>query len=309
MIAAVIDLNEMALFARVAREGSFVKAARALGVPTSTVSRKVARLEARLGVRLLQRTSRRVAMTEEGAAYHERCARIVAEAEEADRALAAGREAIRGTLRIAAPRLFGDVFLGPILASYLARHPGVKVQVVLADPRADLVAEGFDLAIRVGKLADAAHLVARRIGSSETRFCASPDYLRRHGVPETPEALSRHACITVGESRSGVPWRFGGEGGPRTLRVHGRLVVNSFAVALQTAIAGQGIAVLAAFTCAESVQSGALSVILDGFVPPPTPLYAIYPRAPEVPARVRAFLDLLQPAAAPWLSRLRTGAP
>ncbi len=298
----MIDLNEMALFARVASEGSFVKAARALGVPTSTVSRKIAQLEARVGVRLLHRTSRRVALTEEGAAYHERCARIVAAAEEADRLLASGKDAVRGTLRISAPRLFGDVFLGRLVAEYLARHPGAKVQVVLADQRVDLLADGFDLAIRVGKLADATHLAARRLGAAETHYCASPDYLRRHGAHATPEALSAHATITTGESRSGVLWRFAGA---PALRVHGRLVVNSFAVAREAAIRGHGIALLPAFLCADDVRSGALAITLAAFAPPPTPLSAIHPKAAGTPARVRAFLDLLQTGvAAPWAVRI-----
>jgi DNA-binding transcriptional LysR family regulator len=306
MMARMIDLNEMALFARVAKEGSFVGAARALAVPTSTLSRKIAQLEARLGARLLQRTSRRVALTEEGAVYYERCARIIADAEEADRALAAGKHAIRGTLRISAPRLFGGVFLGGIIARYLLRHPGVKVQVVLADARVDLVAEGFDLAIRVGKLADSTHLVSRRLGVSETHYCASPDYLRRHGVPAAPEALSQHACVTVGESRAGVLWHFADAAGPRSLRIHGRLVVNSFAIAQEVALAGLGIAVLPTFLCADGVRSGALLSLLDSFAPPPTPLFALYPKTPEVPARVRALLDLLQMgASAPWMARLR----
>lgn len=301
----MIDLNEMVIFARVAQEGSFVRAARALGVPTSTVSRKVARLEARLGASLLLRTSRRVALTEEGAAYHERCARIAADAEAADRSLAAGSQVVRGTLRISGPRLFGDAFLGPIVAQYLARHPAARVQVVLADARVDLLAEGYDLAIRVGKLADSAHLTARRLGASATHYCASPEYLRRHGVPARPEQLAGHACITVGESRSGVLWHFGGEGGERSLRVHGRLVVNSFAIAREAAVQGHGVAVLPAFLCAEQVRSGALALTLADCAPTPTPLFAVHPKVEKTPHRVRAFLDLLQMgAAAPWLVRI-----
>jgi DNA-binding transcriptional LysR family regulator len=305
MIGDMIDLNEIALFAQVAKHSSFVAAGRALAVPTSTVSRKIAQLEARLGMRLLQRTSRRVALTEEGATYYARCGRIIADIEEADRAVAAGRDTVRGTLRISAPRLFGNVFLGRIVSEYLALHPGVKVQVVLADQRVDLVAEGFDLAIRVGKLADSTHLVARRLGATETFYCASPHYLRRHGEPADPESLSQHACITVGESRAGLLWHFGGTDGAYSVRVHGRLVVNSFTVACEAALANQGIAVLPAFTCAESVRSGALQVILTAFTPPPTPLFAIYPKTLEVPTRVRAFLELLQRGtAAPWTARL-----
>ncbi len=301
----MIDLNEMALFARVAHEGSFVAAARALGVPTSTVSRKIAKLEARLGTRLLQRTSRRVALTEEGAAYHHRCARLVADAEEADRAITSGRNAIRGTLRLSAPRLFGDVFLGPLLSAYLARHPGAKVLATLADRRVDLIAEGFDLAIRVGQLADAAHLTAWRLGAGETHYCASPDYLNRNGVPTSPEALTQHECITVGESRAGITWRFAGSSTPRTMRVYGRLVVNNFAIARDAAIAGQGIALLPTFLCADALRRGALAVTLSEWAPPPTPLFAIHPKHPAVPARVRAFVDLLKMgSAAPWMARL-----
>jgi DNA-binding transcriptional LysR family regulator len=290
---ATLDLSDMAIFARVVAEASFTHAARALDLPKSTVSRRVAQLEERLGVRLLQRTTRAVKLTELGAAYYERCARIVAEAEEAHEAVASAGATPQGLLRLTAPVGFGATFLGEIVADFLEAHPQVSAEVVLTDRRVDLVEEGFDLAIRIGTRIPETSFFARRLGPARLLMCASPAYLARCGTPEVPEDLRRHDCIVHGEGPRASTWTLHGPSGAVPISVSGRLRVNSIPLAHKGALAGLGIAVLPTVVALPDLHAGRLHAVLDGWNPSAASIYAVYPTSRHLSAKVRSFLDFL----------------
>ncbi len=287
----MVNLNEMAVFESVVRAGSFTAAARALGVSKSSVSAQIARLERRLGARLLHRTTRHVGLTDIGAAYHQRCARIVTEAEEADHVAADLRLVPYGTLRVTAPYLFGDAFLSPVVSDYLARYPDVDVDLMLAERLVDLIEEGFDLAIRIGPLEDST-LTVRGLGAAQMIYCASPAYLDARGSPSTPEALGDHECIVVGNTAR-TRWPFAAPRGPPSVPIRGRLTVNSLIMGRDAARAGRGIAYLPAFLCATELERGALRGVLSEWLPEPYPIAAVYPSHRHLSAKVRSFLDLL----------------
>jgi len=204
------DLNEIAIFARVVKEESFTKAARTLGLPKSTVSERVSRLEERLGVRLLDRTTRHVRPTAAGAAYYERAARVVAEIEEANAAVTDIHRSPKGLLRIGSPLLFGHAFLGDFVAEFLVTHPEVEVELIVADRRFDVVEEGLDLAVHVIGPIEAS-LIARKIGSAERMCVASPTYLEQHEAPKMPKDLLKHSCLVSSNDRRAT-WVFSKEG-------------------------------------------------------------------------------------------------
>lgn len=287
----MIDLNEMATFERVVRDGSFTAAAESLGLAKSTVSTRIARLEARLGVRLLSRTTRQVRPTEDGRAYFERCQRVVTAAREADELVTHARAVPHGLLRVSAPRLFGYVFLAPVLDDFLARFRDVRVDLVLVERLVDMVEEGFDLAIRVGRLDDSS-LIARRLGLGRMKYVASPAYLEARGQPERPQDLADHDLLVV--TRTGrASWPFATPQGMHARPVEGRVVINSTRMALELAVNGQGVAFLPEFLAADALMSGALDPVLAEFDPPPMPIHAVYPSSRHVSAKVRAFLDVL----------------
>lgn len=283
-----MDLNELLIFARVAQAGSFSAAARALGLPKSTVSRKVAVLEERLGARLLQRTTRRVSLTDAGRAYQQHCARILAAVEEGERAVSHMQEAPRGLLRVTAPVTFA--YLWPILAEYLERHPAVQADLVHTDRRVDLVEEGFDVAIRAGHLADSS-LIARRLGTEWRVAVASPAYLQRHGAPAQPAALADHDGIAFGAERT--HWRL--ERGPQRVAIPmaPRLVVNDFHGLREAALAGLGIALIPVHVASDDLRAGRLQRVLPDWRSPQTPIHAVYPSNRFLAPKVAAFLDLL----------------
>jgi DNA-binding transcriptional LysR family regulator len=291
----VIDLNEMAVFARVVAKGSFTAAARELRVPPSTLSRKVAALEKRLGVRLLERTTRKLRLTDPGTLYFERCERIRKDAEEADASMQSLSRAPQGTLRISAPPVWGELFLGPPIAEYARRHGAVDVEVVLSDRVVDLVAERFDLALRVvqGGLDDSS-LVVRRIGSSTTLLCASPGYVKAHGAPRSTSELGEHALIGLGAGRPAFSWRFiGSDGQPRDLPLSPRFRVNTSRFATELCRAGVGIALLPSFMASPLLEDGSLVRVLPEVKSPPREVCLLLPSARGLSAKVRAFLDVM----------------
>ena len=302
----VLDLNAMVVFERVVRDGSFTAAARSLGLSKSSVSQRVARLEERLGVRLLQRTTRTLRLTDDGAVYYERCARIAAEVREADAALTEARPVPHGLLRVTAPRLFGDAFLVGIVAEFLARYPQARVDLVLAERLVDLVDEGFDVAIRIGRLDDS-ELRVRGLGGAPSVYCSSPAYLERRGRPADPDQLKEHDLLVVSDTTRAT-WMFSG-GATSRLSVEGRLRVNSLVVARNVALRGAGIAWLPRFLSDDALRSGELVPILEEFAPPAFPIFAVWPSNRHLSAKVRAFLDLLaeQTAAAPPWNDLGLG--
>jgi DNA-binding transcriptional LysR family regulator len=286
-----VHLHDIAVFTKVADAGSFTAAARALDMPKSTVSRRVANLEEALGVRLLHRTTRKVRLTDDGRAYAERCRRAIADLDEAERLLTARRAEPRGTLRVTAPVDFGEQYLGPIVAEYLRRHEDVRVEVELTPRVVDLVEEGFDVAIRLGALPPSA-LIARRLRGGGAHLYASPRYLARRGAPRTVDDLARHDCIAF--RRGGrTSWTLQGPSGERTIERPARLVVNHLPLAREAAVAGLGIAVLPGYLGEDAVRAGRLRRVLSRWATADTPVHAVYPSARQLSAKVRAFLDLL----------------
>src|SRR5450432_239803 len=296
------DLNEIAIFARVVREQSFTKAARALGLPKSTVSERVSRLEERLGVRLLERTTRHVRPTAAGAAYYERAARVVAEIEEANAAITDIHRSPKGLLRVGSPLLFGHAFLGDFVADFLVAHPEVEVELIVADRRFDVVEEGLDLAIHVLGPIEAS-LVARKIGTADRMCVASPGYLAQRTAPETPKDLLKHSCLVSSNDRR-ANWLFTKDGRSEAIAVQGRYSVNSVQLSLAAALRGAGIAVLPAFFCAEALRAGHLAAVLEGWSLGRSEIHVVYPGSRHLSARVRLFVDALIErftALPPWL--------
>jgi DNA-binding transcriptional LysR family regulator len=295
-------LTAMQVFVRVVEAGSFVKAAGQLEISTTAASRLVADLEAHLGTRLLQRTTRRLSLTAAGSAYFDRCQQIVGAVEEAEALV--GLEAQRpfGTLRVSGPVVFGMLHLAPLLAAYGARYPEVRVDISLADRIVDLVDEGFDVAIRIaGRLADA--LVARRLTTVRIAVCASPEYLRRHGTPRAPPDLAKHNCLLYSINERPGEWTFEGPQGSTTVKVAGSLRSNNGDLLRTAALAGVGIVVQPTFIVGDDLRQGKLVPVLPRYCQPDLAAYAIYPTRRHLPAKVRSFVDFLAEAISdppPW---------
>jgi DNA-binding transcriptional LysR family regulator len=280
-------------FAKVVETGSFARAADRLDVSVSAVSRQVAELEAHLGVRLLNRTTRRLSLTEPGQAFHERCVQLLADLEEAEEAVTASAVVPRGTLRITASISFGAGYLAPAIAEFQRQHPQVRFDIELSDRAVDLVDERIDLAIRIGDIGSQA-LIGRRIGIAQMVCCAAPSYLARHPAPRTPADLARHACLTYEYSSGGNLWRFTDDAGRiHDVKVDGPAHANNGAVLAALAVAGVGINLGPDFIVAEDVRAGRLVPLLPGYAPPAIAINAAYPSRRHLSAKVRAFIDFL----------------
>ena len=287
-------LTGMAVFARVIDAGSFTAAAAQLGMSKSAVSKAIAALEDRLGARLLNRTTRRLALTEVGRAFYERCARIVAEAEEAELAVTHLQLTPRGTLRVNAPMSFGALHLGPALAVFLARYPELKVDLELSDRFVDLLEEGYDVAVRIAAALPDSSLIARRITVDDAVICASPAYWQRHSRPRVPADLERHACVTYAYNPNPREWPFvAADGRPINVRVDGPLHTNNGEATLHVALAGLAVVRLPRFICGPELAPGRLEAVLADAMPPPNGIFAIYPHNRHLSAKVRAFVDFL----------------
>ncbi len=292
----MVDLNEMILFARVVARKSFTEAGRELGLPASTLSRKVAALEERLGLRLLERTTRQLRLTEAGEVYYERCARLAREAEDADQSVRALQATPQGTLRVAAPRLLAEALLAPLLVDYRKRCPDVRVVMHLDDRLVDLVAEGYDVAIRVTAQFNDSSLVLRRLGHSRSVPCASPSYVREHGLPETPDQLpSHHSIIGYSFDPGGdFSWRLLDDTGQlHPTKLAPRVVVNSFWLTRELCRAGEGLALLPTSLADPDLADGKLVRVLPRFQPRPFEIGAVMPSARQTPGKVRHFLEAL----------------
>ena len=272
--------------------GSFSAASRALGTPLSTVSRRVSELEAHLGARLLTRSSRRLSLTEAGAAYVSVCRRVIDELSDAERIVAGEYRAPRGQLTITAPIVFGRVHVEPILLEFLKVYPDITARLVLTDRVSHFVEDHVDAAIRVGRLPDSS-LIATRLGTIRWVTCASPAYLAARGVPQTPEDLAAHHCVTFEGADFSNTWTFGAGGGAPP--IYPRLAVNTAEAAIDAAIASTGITRVLSYQIAEAVRAGALVRVLTAFEPEPLPLHLVYAERPFLPQKLRAFLDFVSP--------------
>jgi DNA-binding transcriptional LysR family regulator len=291
----------MRTFMRVAQHESFALAARELGLSASAVSKQVRQLEQRLGARLLNRTTRRVALTELGRTYLAGARKVLEDVDEIEAAVRGLQREPRGTLRVSAGQDFGQLYLCEILGAFAAAHPHLKIDLELTDRSVDLVDEGFDVVLRIAKPASST-LVMRRLGSCEVVLCASSAYLDTYGVPESPSELASHSCIEYAYAASGG-WPFRANGRTQTVSVTGRLRANSGWALRAFALAGQGIAFLPRFMVHEQLASGALRTVLDDVLDADLDLMALLPPGRHVAAKSRAFVDFVAERlrSEPWL--------
>ena len=274
--------------------GSLSAASRSLNMPLATVSRRVAELEARLRTRLLVRTSRRLSLTEAGAAYVAACRRILDEVDEAERAAAGEYRAPQGDLTLTAPIVFGRTHVQPVILAFLHAYPEINVRLVLADHVMNLVEHHVDAAIRIGRLPDSS-LMATRLGEIGWVACAAPAYLAAHGEPESPEDLRLHACVAFEGLFTPHAWTFKAPGGEVVRPVRARYGVNTAEAAIEAAKAGTGVTRVLSYQVVEAVRAGALSLVLRGFEPEPLPVSLVYGGGPLLPQKLRAFLDFAVP--------------
>ena len=284
-------ISEMTMFARTVSEGSFSAAARALKLTPSAVSKQVSRLEDRLGARLLNRTTRRLSLTEEGRAFHARCEQILAEIEEAETAVTELHSAPRGTLRIAAAVAFFNHQVMPLLPEFLARYPEVRFDLVMTDREVDMVDERIDVAIRFGQMREST-LIARRLAVSRRVICAAPSYLERHGTPRTPADLVDHNCLTLSTRPEFNVWEFGDRPEDR-MRVDGNLEVSQADALYDACLAGIGLARVAGYLVEADLKAGRLVTVLEGQLREESTLYVAYPHRRHLSPKVRAFVDFL----------------
>ena len=281
------------VFVRVVEQASFAKAAERLDISTSACSRHVADLEAHLDARLLNRTTRRLSLTESGQAFYDRSVQLLADLEEAEQAATASAARPRGTLKVTCGISFGVRHVAPLVGAFAARHPEVRFDVQLSDRFVDLVEEGFDLAIRIGE-SPTQNLIARKLGETRLVPCAAPVYLRERGAPETPADLARHACLTYEYLPVRSVWRLHDRTGKvHAIRVAGPVHANNADLLVAAAVEGIGIAMEPDFIVADELAAGRLVRVLADYAPAPTGIYAVYPSRRHLSAKVRAFVDFL----------------
>ena len=280
-------------FTRVVETGSFARAADRLGVSVSSVSRHVTELEAHLGARLLNRTTRSLSLTEAGRAFHERSVQLLTDLEEAEASASAGAVVPRGTLRLTCGVSFGTLYLAPAIADFTARYPDMCFDVELSDRTVDLVDEGFDVAVRIGPVGGQ-NLVARRVGSTQLVCCASPDYLARHGEPRTPADLAQHQCLIYEYAPQRDLWPFVDAAGHASgVRIGGTLHANNGAFLATLALAGRGVTYEPDFIVGPDVRAGRLVPILRRFAPAASSIHVVYPSRRHLSAKVRAFAEFV----------------
>jgi DNA-binding transcriptional LysR family regulator len=284
--------EDMRLFCQVMESGSFTAAAEQLGLSKQFVSRRLIQLEDRLGVRLLNRSTRRLDVTPLGQSYYESALRLLSEIEQVEQGIAGQNSDPRGTIRLSAPLSFAMAHLGCLLPLFLQRHPHVSVEVDLSDRPVDLIGEGYDLVLRIGTLEDST-LIARRIASVQRVYCASPEYLALRGTPLKPEDLAAHDCLPYGHGRQ-VQWRFQVKGKLQSLNVSGRMRVNNGELLRDTAIAGLGVTYLPNFIVADALKDGRLVTLLDEYAPEALTLSAVYPQHRQSSRPVQALVEFLR---------------
>jgi DNA-binding transcriptional LysR family regulator len=290
------SLQQMSIFAKVVASGSLSAAARELGLSPAVVSRSLSALEARLGTRLLHRTTRRLHLTDEGAAYYESCNRILEEIDEADAAASAGRDEPQGVLRVALPASFGHLHVAPLVPQFAARYPKLRLALSLSDRHVKIVEEGFDLAVQIAELADSS-LAARKLAPNRRVVCASPDYLRRHGTPRTPQELTRHNFLVAnwGEGGFSMTIEYKDPAGKQgEVRVSGKYACDNWEVLRDWALAGLGVALKSTWDARRQLEEGSLVPLCPGYTfDTDVAIYAVYPHRRHLSAKTRAFIDFL----------------
>jgi LysR family transcriptional regulator, transcriptional activator for dmlA len=292
MLKMMADLQDMDLFVRAVAAGSLSAAGREIGLSPAVASKRLARLEARLGARLLQRSSRRLSLTDGGALYLERCQSILAEVAEAEDLLGGDDGQLRGTLRVSATSALGRRWVGPAAAAFAARHPQLALHLSLDDRLVDLVDSGIDCAVRVGPLADD-RLVARQLAANRRVVCATPAYLKKHGTPATPAELAHHACLVLTSGAAlQADWRFKPASGvPTHVRVRGKLASDNGQQVHDWMLAGHGLARRSIWDVADELASGRVVEVLREWSDGDAPISVIYASRRHLPRRTRAFID------------------
>ncbi len=287
------DLISLRSFVAVVNSGSFNKAAEQLETSTAAISRRVASLEAELGVRLLNRTTRRIDLTESGRQYHADVTAILEALEEAEERINCDRQAISGSLRIAAPLSFGTQCLGPLLPSFLQMHPELRLQVQLEDRFTDLIADQVDLSIRIGSLADSSY-VATHITELPRVVCASPGYIKRMGMPRIPADLKSHNCLHYNNVTLREEWSFRGDNGTISVEVGGTFCANNGELLRDAALQGVGVISLPQFIVQEALDKAQLIPLLTAYTTAPMGLYVLRPTRSFTPARIQLFIEYLK---------------
>jgi DNA-binding transcriptional LysR family regulator len=285
-------LHLMGVFVAVGEEQSFAGGARRLGMSPPAVTRAIATLEERLGVRLLDRSTRHVRVTEAGQRYLDDARRILAEVDEADEAAAGSNAAPRGHLSVTAPVLFGRQYVMPGIVDYLGRYPGMEVHAMFVDRVTNMMEEGIDVAVRIGELPDSS-LRAVAVGQVRRVICAAPAYLAEHGTPATPEQLAQHVIVASSGSSTPPDWRFANAGRSQSLRFKPRLVVNSNDAAIEAVRRGFGITRLLSYQAEALLASGELSLLLEDYATPGVPVSIVHRDSRQGSARIRSFVDLM----------------
>jgi DNA-binding transcriptional LysR family regulator len=302
---AELNLDDLGVFVRVVDRGGFAGAARDAGVPTSTVSRAIGRLEAGTGVRLLHRTTRSMRPTSEGRELYASVAPAMATLRGAARSLEPVTRKPKGRLRVTAPNDLAATFLAPVIAAFMERHPLVQLDVALSNRHTNLVAEGFDVAVRAADRLGDSSLIARKLGELELHLYASPRYLERYGAPASPDDLAFHRCVVFRAKELARTWALSGAGGDASVPVRGRVGGDDFTFVRAMVLAGGGIGLLPNLNSAADEASGRIVRVLPELGMRGASLYVVYPSAQSVPARVTAFRDFVIEAFDAWAAARR----
>ena len=283
----------MKAFTVVADAGGFSSAARRTNQTKALLSKYVAQLEESLNVRLFNRTTRQVSLTEVGRAYYTRCIPILEELDELEAVVQDIHTTPSGELNISAPTSFSELHLMPVVSSFIEKYPDIRINMVLTDRVVDIVEEGFDLALRIGKLSDSS-LIARRLTTIHTVACASPEYLQQYGEPVVPEDLLQHSCIVDTNYKSGISWRFERDGNVQSIKVQGKHYINSAVAIKELALAHNGIALCPTFVSGEEIKAKKLKLILPEYKVEAFGLYAVYSHRRHLSTKVQLFITLLK---------------
>ncbi len=288
------DLRTLAIFVKVAERNSFVRAASDLGITQSGVSNAIKRLEEQTGTRLLARTTRRVSLTEDGAAFFERCRQALADIEEAELVLREARLRPAGNLRVDMPVSFGRLKMVPLFGAFQARYPDVRLSITFTDRYIDLIEEGVDICVRFGELQDSS-LVARRLTLAQFHVAGSPAYFAKYGRPKTPEDLVNHNCLafSIRDTRLARPWRFVRPNAEFTIVPQGTMSFTDGAALCEAVCAGYGLGQFHNYYLDAAITQGELVTVLDKFKPPPDPIWLVYPPTRHLTPKVRAFVDFM----------------